>query len=57
MHSQGIVEKALNMLKAHRIVVLSWQRNSQGAVALCECGGLVETCELTPAGVRAYLGY
>lgn len=57
MRNRDAVEKALNMLRARNIVVLSWHRNSQGAVAVCECGGLVETCELTPAGVRAYLGY
>lgn len=57
MYSQNTVEKALNMLSARNIVVLSWHRNSQGAQAVCECGGLVETCELTPAGVYAYMGY
>lgn len=57
MFNQDAVEKALGMLRACNIAVLSWHRNSQGAVAMCECGGLVETCELTPAGVRAYLGY
>lgn len=57
MFNRETVEKALNMLKEHKITVLRWHRTSQGAVAMCECGGLVENCELTPAGVRSYLGY
>lgn len=49
--------RALAMLKEHGITVLSWSRTIQGAVALCECGGLIENCELTPKGVCEYLGY
>ena len=57
MRNRDAVEKALYMLRARNIIVLSWHRTSQGAFAECECGGIVETCELTPAGVRAYMGY
>lgn len=57
MFERDTAYRALAMLRGYGITVLSWQRTPQGATAICECGGLIEHCELTPKGVRAYLGY
>lgn len=57
MFERYVAYRALAMLREYGITVLSWSRNSQGAVALCECGGLIEHCDLTPKGVREYLGH